>query len=208
MTTSALERLVRRSAAASPTGSPAAVEHCHLCSAPLPERHRHVLDELAVDGDAVLCACPACALLFEREAAGRGHYRLVPQRRQRLPDEPDLALGAPVGLAFYVPGPTGGALARYPSPLGVTTAEIDVDRWAAAVAACPALASLEPRVEALLVDASRGAHERWIVPLDDCYRLVALVGRLWSGFTGGDAVRQGVRAFFEDLAGADRRRHG
>lgn len=173
-----------------------AAEQCELCSEPLPTEHRHVLD--LSDGE-LRCACRACALLFEREAAGRGHYRLVPQRRVRL-DPDDVDVGVPVGLAFFVVQPDGSVLARYPSPMGATSWDVDEQQWASLLARWPQLAELVPAVEALLVNTSRGKKEHWIVPVDDCYRLVALVREHWTGLSGGHEVWPAVDRFFADLA--------
>jgi hypothetical protein len=54
-------------------------------------------------------------------------------------------------------------------------------------------------VEALLVNTARGAAECWIVPIDDCYRLVALLRREWRGLSGGSRVWEEVRTFFAGL---------
>jgi hypothetical protein len=72
------------------------------------------------------------------------------------------------------------------------------------VSGAAALAGLEPQVEALLINNTGGRREAWIVPVDDCYRLVAIVRREWRGLTGGDRVRPGIEGFFDEL----RRRHG
>lgn len=82
----------------------AARERCELCAAPIPEEHRHMLEVAARE---VRCVCRPCALLFEREAASRGKYRLVPERRLhlsdfQLADETWAKLGIPVGLAYLV----------------------------------------------------------------------------------------------------------
>src|SRR5689334_11157884 len=98
--TSALERIIRRGSGRSQESGP----RCELCSVPVAAEHRHLLDtEAAV----VLCACQACSLLFSRDAASEGHYRLVPQRRTRLAAVPTKDLGVPVGLAFFVLRPDG-----------------------------------------------------------------------------------------------------
>jgi hypothetical protein len=39
----------------------------------------------------------------------------------------------------------------------------------------------------------------WIVPIDDCYRLAAMIRATWQGFTGGDAVWSEIDAFFSGL---------
>lgn len=175
------------------------VERCDLCSEAVPPQHRHVLD---TDRGEALCACQACTLLFAQAAASRGHYRLVPQRRLRLPELSTAALGVPVGLAFFVPRPDGGVLAHYPSPMGATQWEVDPDTWRALVATCPELDGIEPEVEALLVNTARGARQCWLVPIDDCFRLVAVVRREWTGLSGGSRVWPEVERFFDRLGTA------
>lgn len=190
--TGALGRVIRR-----PSGrEPGVAERCDLCGADLPEQHRHVLDEQHGD---LLCACQACTLLFHREAAGRGHYRLVPEQRSRVPELSPADLGVPVSLAFFVARPDGSVVAHYPSPAGATRWEVDPAAWRAALDRCPPLAGLAPGVQALLVDTARGKHEHWIVPVDDCYRLVALIRREWRGLSGGSRVWPAVDGFFTDL---------
>jgi hypothetical protein len=186
-----LGRLIQRAAPAR------ADERCDLCGAPLPETHRHVLD---VPADELRCACQACGLLFEREAAAQGQYRLVPRRRLRLDAGPGHAeLGVPVGLAFFVARPDGTVLVRYPSPVGATTWECDDAAWARLRARWPQLDDVAPSVEALLVNAARGRSEYWIVPIDDCYRLVAVVREHWKGLSGGREVWPAVDQFFAEL---------
>ncbi|WP_255947028.1 DUF5947 family protein [Streptomyces odontomachi] len=207
---SAVER--RRAARA----ADASGECCDMCAEPVPGDHRHLLDPAA---DAVLCACRACALLFATEppagsaatpggGASRGpRYRLIPQRRLRLGGDIDdltwAALGVPVTLAFFVAGTAafpGGVTACYPSPLGTTRAPVAPDVWDRLTAGHPALATLVPGTEALLVDRAGERHEQWIVPLDDCYRLVAVLRTRWRGFGGGAEARESVRRFFTGLA--------
>lgn len=191
---SALWRAVRRPTAAEPG---AGAERCEMCAVAVPDRHRHVLDE---QRDDLLCVCQACTLLFHRDAAGRGHYRLVPDRTVRLPHFAVANLGIPVGLAFLVVADDGSVLAHYPSPLGMTRWEIDADAWPRVVERCPELADLAPRVEALLLRTTRGADERWLVPLDTCHRLVALIRREWRGLSGGSRVWPEIDRFFAALA--------
>jgi hypothetical protein len=192
---SALRRL------AQPRPAPAAApECCDLCGDPLPAEHRHLLD-LATGMPE--CACRACSILFDRGQAGGSHYRLIPERRVSLPalaDEDRLwaALGIPVELAFVTNG-EHGPIARYPSPIGLTTATPPADAWAQVVTANPGLADLEPDVEALLVNRAGGARERWIVPVDDCFRLAARLREHWRGFHGGDAVWEQIAGFFAEL---------
>jgi hypothetical protein len=193
----ALERVIRRAG----TRRRDAQEHCDLCSEPVPEEHRHLID---TDSDEVLCACRACSLLFDRDVASNGHYRLLPERRQRLAGVDPRGLGVPVGLAFFVRQPDSAVLAHYPSPGGATQWEIDAEAWQTVVRACAELAALVPRVEALLVNTTGDRREAWLVPVDDCYRLVAIVRREWAGLTGGDRVGPEIERFFDELG----RRYG
>lgn len=194
MTASALERAVGRAAARRAD----AVERCGLCVSPVAPEHRHVLDEK--DGS-LMCTCTPCSLLFERDAAGGGHYRLVPTRRTRLFDVSAEALNVPVGLAFFVKQGGGRVLAHYPSPLGTTESEVGTGAWRAVEDQAPELAEMAPRVEAFLVrtNALRGTDQHWILPIDDCYRLVAVIRRHWTGMSGGSAVWKEVARFFDEL---------
>jgi hypothetical protein len=120
----------------------------------------------------------------------------------RLPELAELSpreLGIPVGLAFFVARPDGGVLARYPSPIGATQWNLQPGAWQRACRHYPVLRDLQPGVEALLVRSGRGADERWIVPIDDCYRLVALVRREWKGLSGGSRVWPAIEEFFAEL---------
>lgn len=192
MTAGALERVIRRAG----VSQRARQERCELCGQPVAERHRHMLD---TERDEMLCVCQACSILFNRDAASEGHYRLVPERRVQLSGVSPASLGVPVGLAYFVVQPTGGVRAHYPSPAGATQWEIDGDAWARALESCPQLRDLAPGVEALLVNTARGRSESWLVPIDDCYRLVAVVRTQWKGLSGGDRVWPEIERFFEEL---------
>jgi hypothetical protein len=176
------------------------VQRCGLCAATVAPVHRHVLDVL--DGG-VMCACPACVLLFDQGAAGGGHYLLIPRDRTRLAEVEVDALNVPVGLAFFVRQADGVVLAHYPSPLGTTQSPVDARAWRVVERTSPALAALQPRVEAYLVRTSDrpGRGEHWVVPVDDCYRLVAVIRQHWTGMAGGSAVWKEIARFFADLDG-------
>lgn len=189
----ALSRMIRASADRR-TGD--AEERCDLCGAPIAADHRHLYDTNRAEA---LCACRACSVLFVEDGAGDGHYRLVPQRRVRLPEIETGPLGVPVGLAFFVPRTDGTVTAHYPSPAGATRWEVDADAWQETVTKCRELAGVEPEVEALLVNTARSQRQHWIVPLDDCFRLVALVRREWRGLSGGGRVWPAVEQFFAEL---------
>jgi Family of unknown function (DUF5947) len=178
--TGTLRRLAQRTAAPGE-------ERCDLCGEPLPPDHRHVLD---LDTGRPECACRGCAILFDRGEAGGDHYRLIPERRVALgPLDGRMlaALGIPVDLAFITVG-AGGVSARYPSPAGLIASAPPPDAWT--------LPPLAPDVEALLLSRR---HGHWIVPVDDCFRLAALLHEHWSGFQGGDAVWREIDRFFGEL---------
>ena len=192
-------------AAADPT------EVCELCTAPVPPEHRHLID---LDTRELVCACRACALLFDRTAAGNGHLRLVPDRRLGLDDfvmadELWERLRIPVEIAFFFASSRAErVMAYYPSPLGPTESHLTLDAWQELEGANPVLGTMQPDVEALLVNRARGARRQWLVPIDDPYRLVAVIRTTWRGLTGGSEVWQRLDAFFDDLdrRGASRRK--
>jgi hypothetical protein len=180
----------------------AALEHCELCGAPIPAEHRHLLNVATRD---LVCACRPCSILFDRKAASEGRYRLVGDRRLALDgfaldDAMWAELRLPVDMAFFFHSSTAGrVMAYYPSPMGPTESLLGLDAWASLEAANPVLRTLEPDVEALLVDRARGARRQWIVPIDECYALVGLIRTRWRGLTGGTEVWKELGGFFEQL---------
>jgi uncharacterized protein DUF5947 len=192
--TGGLRRLASRPARPRPS-------RCELCGEVLPAAHRHLMELTAGE---LRCACRACQVLFDHAAAGGGHYRLVPERRRRLNgivlDGPGWArLGAPVRTTFLVHDSRAGQVVRfYPSPAGAVREPADQTAWELLRREHPELSEMSPDVEALLADRERGA---WIVPVDDCYRLVGTIRTHWRGLTGGADVREHVTRFFDDLNG-------
>jgi len=188
---------------AAPEPQEAAVEQCDLCAAPGGPAHRHLVD---LDDRRLMCACRACALLFDSEAAGGGHRRLVPTRRRRL--DGFVLDGAqwdrlriPVDMAFFFRStPDDRVLAFYPSPAGPTESLLELEAWSELEAANPVLDEMAPDVEALLVSRARDMREHWLVPIDDCYELVGLIRGRWRGFGGGEEVWAAIDAFFGDLS--------
>jgi hypothetical protein len=182
-------------------------ERCELCGTPLPESHRHLLD---LASRQLLCACRACSTLFDHRAAGGSHYRLVPDRRLRLDgfalseqvwDE----LRIPVDMAFFFRNSAEDrVVAFYPGPMGATESHLSLSAWSEIETANPVLSTMQPDVEALLVNRVKGARRHWLVPIDDCYRLVAVIRLRWRGFTGGKDVWLQIDRFFETLDGRAR----
>jgi hypothetical protein len=203
---SRLRALIERSGAtATPAGAPAsaeAAEHCGLCGLPIPDAHRHVLDLTRRE---LHCACRACSILFDHAAAGGQHYRLIPERCERvagltLGELEWRSLGIPVQMAFFVrDGERNRVTAYYPSPAGATASTLEFETWDEIEARNPGLAEIAPDVEALLVDRTGDKLRAFIVGLDQCYRLIAVVRTHWRGFTGGERVWQEIERFFAAL---------
>ena len=158
-----------------------------------------------LDSRELLCACRACSVLFDRGAAGGGHFRLVPERRLSLVDFelPDLTwerLRIPVEMAFFFRSSAEGrVMAFYPSPMGPTESQLGLDAWDEIEESNPILQTLEPDVEALLVNRARGARQHWLVSIDECYSLVGLIRTRWRGLSGGGEVWGAIDEFFTDL---------
>lgn len=178
-------------------------ERCDLCGEIIPPEHRHLLE---VAERNILCVCHACSILFDRKAASDGKLRLIPDRRLRLDD---FAMSdaqwdsfqIPVGIAFFCYStPAGRQVAFYPSPAGPVESLLPLGTWDELAAANPALTTLEPDVEALLINRARGARHAFVAPIDECYRLVGLIRLQWRGLGGGSAVWDEIDRFFEELS--------
>jgi hypothetical protein len=105
-----------------------------------------------------------------------------------------------VELAFmFRRTPAGRVVAFYPSPAGATESLLELATWEEIAAANPVLQTMEPDVEALLVNHARGAREHWLVPVDECYRLVGLLRTHWRGLSGGQEVWSEIGKFFDAL---------
>ena len=187
-----LQRFARRAA----EESRSAAEKCDLCDEVVPVEHRHLLQS---DERSVACVCQVCALLFARPEASLGKYRLIPDRYLyladfTLTDAEWNALYIPVGMCFISAG-----RATYPGSLGPVDAFISAEVWSTLTARCRLLGELEPEVEALLINRTRGASDYFVVPIDTCFRLVGLVRTRWRGLTGGTELWQQLATFFEAL---------
>jgi hypothetical protein len=184
------------------TDRPPAVERCELCSVPLAEGHRHLVD---VDQRVLACACVACAMLFDREGAAGGRFRTIPDRyfsdpRWRADPVAWQALNVPVGVAFFFRNSVQDRIvAFYPSPAGATESEVEPGAWDAAFGDCAAARLLAPDVEALLVRRTDQASSCHLIPVDAAYELVGRLRLHWQGFDGGELARRELDAFFDAL---------
>ncbi len=178
-------------------------ERCDLCSEPIAAEHRHVLE---LESRTVHCACPACAVLFAAPGAGAAAYRLIPERRLclddwQLSDEEWERLCIPVGLAcLMVRTETRNPAAFYPSPVGAVEAPVDASLWREWQHSHQVLAGLVPDVEVLLVNRVRAPRGAFLVPIDDAFRLVALVRRHWKGMSGGPELWEEIDRYLARVA--------
>lgn len=177
-------------------------ERCEMCGAAIDPTHGHVV---GLERRALMCVCRPCYLLFTHDGAGGGRFRAVPTRYEHLAGfrasgPAWAALDIPIGLVFLLRnGASGRVSAFYPSPAGATESELALDAWDAVVEETPALASLTPDVEALLVRQHAHGTTALIVPIDVCYELVGRLKRGWRGFQGGEEVWRDIDGFFADV---------
>jgi hypothetical protein len=184
-------------------------ERCELCTEPISERHGHLVD---VHARTLLCACRGCYLLFTSDGAGGGHFRAVPERYLAFSDFELTAgqwdsLQIPVGIAFFFFNSSLGRMAAfYPGPAGATESELGLDAWAEVMADNPALETLQPDVEALLVrsERDRSGAECFLVPIDACYELVGKLRQSWRGFDGGREAHAELDTFFDRVRASAR----
>lgn len=176
---------------------------CDICATPIEPNHSHLVD---VRDRRLLCSCYACHMLFVPQGAAQGRYRAVGDRYAELPKATFTgahwdALQIPIGLAFFFQNSASKRIAAfYPGAGGATESELSMEAWDRIASEEPLLASMQPDVEAALVYRRRdGDGEAYIVPIDRCYELVALVRMSWQGFDGGDQERERIDEFFAQI---------
>ena len=201
---SALRRFAREVSEKREATETAQEEYCDLCGQTIPPdpEHRHLMEVATRE---IMCVCRPCSILFDSEAASRGRYRIVPDRLLNLEDfEMSDAqwenLRVPVDMAFFFYNtPAGKVVAYYPSPMGPTESLLELRTWEELETDNPVLKNMERDVEALLVNRARGASDHFLVPMDECYKLVGLIRTRWRGFSGGREVWDDITRFFEEL---------
>lgn len=180
------------------------LERCELCSVGLRSDHPHLIE---VAKRKLLCTCDACAILF----SGQGvKFKRVPRRVRSLPafnlsDAEWDSLMIPINMAFFFHNSLENRVVTlYPSPAGATESLLEMESWKDLVARNPVLNGMESDVEGLLVNRlgySRGysAAEYYLVPIDECYKLVGLIRLHWKGLSGGAEVWKELAEFFKSV---------
>ena len=182
-----------------------AMERCEMCSQELAHEHEHLVEPAS---RRLICACGACAILFEGQAGTK--YKRVPRqvlflRDFHLTDDQWDGLMVPIEMVFFFhSSPRGKIIALYPSPAGPTESLLSLETWADIVQSNPILREMEADVTALLVNRvgygrNSKPAEYYLVPIDECYKLVGLIRAHWHGLSGGTEVWREITAFFAAL---------
>jgi len=178
-------------------------ERCELCSAEVVSDHPHLIEP---GTRKLLCTCNACAILF----SGMGQSTSVcpgafwPWRISSL----RWPVGKPYGahqhgvlFSQHTRRESGRILSK---PAGATESLLPLETWKDIEDANSILLEMESDVEALLVNRvghARGftAPEYYVLPIDECYKLVGLIRANWHGLSGGTEVWQQIGGFFDGL---------
>jgi hypothetical protein len=185
------------------------VERCEFCAREVGAEHQHLLEAAT---RRLLCVCDACAVLFP---GSQLKYQRVPRTVRRLDDfritdaQWD-GLLIPIGMAFFYESVQAGrVVAVYPSPAGPTESLLPLETWQDIARANPVVAAMERDVEALVANrlaAGRGGSqigdgraEYYILPIDECFKMVGLIRLHWKGLSGGTEVWRELAGFFDRL---------
>jgi hypothetical protein len=171
-------------------------ERCDTCGKALEREHLHSYEPAS---RRIRCACRSCSVRFAAV------HLPIPRVIRELPNFvitdaqwDDLLI--PISLAFFsYSTPTRRMVALYPGPAGAAESLLPLDSWASLAAANPELGSLQPDVEALLVNRVGTSREYFIAPIDECYKLVGLIRIYWRGLSGGALVWGEIARFFTEL---------
>jgi hypothetical protein len=171
------------------------VERCDSCGVSLAAVHIHQFEPSA---RRVRCVCGRCAALASSWQEIPSNVR--PLHGFQIMDAQWDDLMLPISLAFFsYCSPAGRVVAFYPGPAGAAESTMGLNAWNEISEANPEVLSMRPDVEALLVNRVGSTREYFLVPIDECYRLVGLIRIHWRGLSGGSLVWGEITAFFDAL---------
>ena len=110
------------------------------------------------------------------------------------------ALMIPIGIAFLFRNSTlNRVMALYPSPAGPVESLLMLDAWDEIAGINPEVLKMESDVEGLLVYRVGTARQHYIIPIDECFKLIGIIRMKWKGLSGGMQVWQEIGNFLEHL---------
>lgn len=195
MVSGSLISKLRKMAVPPPVEEP---ETCVFCRTELAPDHRHLVDMTSMK---FLCTCEMCIIL----KVGAGKYKKLPQRflnlsSMQMSDSLWSDFRIPVNMTFFVlKSAEEGAVAYYPAPTGATESKLKMEPWQELTELNPRLTTLVPELEALLVNRLGDQNQYFIVPVDNCYRLIGMIRKSWKGIFGGSEVNNIINKFFAEL---------
>jgi len=175
------------------------VELCGFCAAELPQHHEHLLE---IATRKMECVCRGCAILFTNQGQ---KYQRVPRRVRaladfRMTDAQWEALAIPIGMAFlFYSSLDNKVVALYPSPGGPIESLLPLQSWEEIANDNPQVREMKPDVEGLLIHRIRSARDYYLIPIDECFKLVGIIRTHWKGISGGYTVWEQVATFLSVL---------
>jgi hypothetical protein len=76
---------------------------------------------------------------------------------------------------------------------------LTLDAWQDIQQDNPELGAMQTDVEGLLAYRLGSAREHFIVPIDECFKLIGLIRLNWKGFSGGMEMWKEIGKFLEEL---------
>ena len=183
----------------------APVERCDLCGLEIGPDHDHLIDPAE---RRLVCACGACAVLFSAQAGTK--FKRVPQdvTRTRRADDQRLRSGRRSGCRSIWRSSTTARRRDGWWPATPVRRARRSPCWSsrpgrkssASIPSSPACSPTSRRCWSTACAAARTRTACFLVPIDQCFRLVGIIRMQWKGFTGGTAVWEEIDGFFAELA--------
>ena len=174
-------------------------ELCGFCAAELSQNHEHLLE---IATRKMECVCRGCAILFTNQGQ---KYQRVPRRVRaledfRMTDAQWEALAIPIGMAFLsYSSRDNKVVALYPSPGGPIESLLPLESWEEIANDNPRVREMKPDVEGLLIHRIRSARDYYLIPIDECFKLVGIIRTHWKGISGGYTLWEQVANFLSAL---------